>query len=196
MSIQTEGAAPAAPIAGARPRFDALSMALHWVSVLLVLFQFVSAWSIDHIEPAMAPLALTAHRSSGLALWTLVVLRLVWRAVGMRKPPLPTSMGRTHRLGAKLNEYGLYILLLVQPATGLLDSLYRGRAFALFAWTLPALLHKDHGLSALAHTAHELGAFALAVLVGLHAAAALFHHLVLKDHVLWSMVPGLVRGKR
>jgi superoxide oxidase len=195
MSTQTAGAAHAAPNARSRLRFDALSMTLHWASVLLVLFQFASAWSIDHVEPSMAPLALTAHRSSGLALWTLVLLRLVWRATKMRKPPLPVSMGQGHRLGVKLSEFSLYALLLVQPATGFLDSVYRGRAFAIFIWKLPAVVHRDHGLSALAHTAHEFGAYALATLVGLHAAAALFHHIVLKDGVLLSMIPDR-RGSR
>jgi superoxide oxidase len=189
MSTHTKGAAQAAPSADARLKFDPLSMAIHWTTVVLVIAQFATAWSIDHVEPSSARLVLTLHRSTGVALWTLVVLRLVWRATGMRAPPLPASTTPVHRLGVKLSEYALYLLLLVQPVTGMLDSLYRGRAFALFVWTMPALVHRDRGLASLAHTAHEIGAFGLAALVGLHAAAALFHHLILKDGVLLGMLP-------
>jgi cytochrome b561 len=196
MSDLTKGAAHTAPGADVRLKFDALSMAVHWTTVALVICQFATAWAIDHVEPSAARLVMTAHRSTGLVLWILVVFRLAWRHTRMRKPPLPGSLGPGHRLGVKISEYGLYALLLVQPATGLLDSLYRGRAFDIFVWKLPALVSRDHGLSSLAHTAHEIGAFALGGLVGLHAAAALFHHFILKDGVLLSMAPGRKAGAK
>jgi cytochrome b561 len=195
MTSTSHDAALAAPAEDLRSSFDGLSMALHWASVLLVLAQFATAWSIDHVEPALAATLLMLHRSSGITLWALVVLRLVWRLTGMRKPPLPATMKREHVAGVRLSEYGLYALLLVQPATGMLDSVFRGRAFKLFLWSFPALMHRNRPYAALAHTAHEVGAYALAALVGLHALAALAHHFVLKDGVLLGMLPMRRRPK-
>jgi cytochrome b561 len=190
MAMQTMDAARAAPFDGARTKFDPMSMTLHWVSVVLVVAQFATAWAVDHVEPSVVRTVLTAHRSTGVALWALIVFRLLWRIAGMRKPPMPQTMARVHKLGAKLAEYGLYALLLVQPVTGFLDSIYRGRAFNLFFWELPAIVHRDRPHASLAHLAHETGAYLLAGLVGFHALAALLHHFVLKDGVLLSMLPG------
>jgi superoxide oxidase len=182
-------AAAVTPPAEADARFDAVSMLLHWATALLVVAQFATAWAIDWVDPGMIPAVLATHRSSGLLLWSLVAGRLVWRALGMRKPPLPPAMTRLHRLAVTLSEAGLYGLLLVQPLTGLADSVLRGRAFPLFGLTLPALVHRDRALASLAHTAHAFGGYALAILVGLHALAALVHHFILKDGVLASMLP-------
>ena len=171
--------------------FDRLTIALHWVTVFLVATQFASAWSTDHLDPSFASTMLSIHRSSGVLLWSLVMGRMLWRFTGMRKPPFPKSRTRFHAVGVQLSEYGLYALLLVQPLTGALDSVFRGRPFNLSFWVLPALVHRDRAYAALAHTAHEFGAYCLAALVIIHALAALAHHFVLKDQILARMLPKL-----
>jgi cytochrome b561 len=90
---------------------------------------------------------------------------------------------------AKANEYGLYILLLAMPITGLARVVLRGQAFELFVWQVPALLEPDPAMRSLFVEAHAIGAKALMALIGLHAGAALFHRLVLRDGVLQRMLP-------
>jgi superoxide oxidase len=80
-------------------------------------------------------------------------------------------------------------LLLVQPVTGLGDVVFHGRPLTLFIWQVPALLAPDPAIRSLFQEAHELGAKALLALIGLHAGAALFHGLVLRDGVLQRMLP-------
>jgi cytochrome b561 len=175
-------------------RFDPVSIALHWLTLALVLGQLASAWTIDRAgDPALARLALTAHRSMGLATWLVVAARLGWRRSFARLPPFPASMPPLQQWAARANEYGLYGLLLVQPLTGLGDTLLRGRPFALFAWQVPALLAARKDLYGPLHRAHELGALALLALVGVHSAAAAFHALVLRDGVFERMAPWRVR---
>jgi superoxide oxidase len=99
-------------------------------------------------------------------------------------------MPKLRRWIAEANEYGLYALLLVQPATGLGYAFFRGREFGLFAWHVPVLLAPDETIFDLLHLAHELGAAALTALIGLLATAALLHGLVLRDGVLERMLPG------
>ena len=94
---------------------------------------------------------------------------------------------------AKLNEYGLYGLLLVQPLTGLGHTLLRGRPFTIGAWQVPALFAPDSTFARVFELLHELGAWALLVLIGLHAAAALFHALFLRDGVFQRMLPWTMR---
>jgi superoxide oxidase len=77
----------------------------------------------------------------------------------------------------------------VQPITGLGDVVFHGRPITLFIWQVPALLTPDAAIRSLFQEAHELGAKALLALIGLHAGAALFHGLVLRDGILQRMLP-------
>ncbi len=179
-----------------RPPYDALTIGLHWTTLALVVAQFATALSIDHAPDAdTAHLLLTTHRSAGVVLWVVVALRLIWRFTGMRLPPFPPKMGRLHVAGVHLSEYGLYGLLLLQPITGMADSLLRGRAFDIFVWQVPILLGRDKALAHLAHQTHMIGAYALLGLIVLHAGAALVHRYVLNDGVFEAMIGKTARPR-
>ena len=182
----------AAPINARRPDFDGLTIGLHWATVLLVLAQFASAWlhALAEVrESDLTPALLQIHRSFGVTIWVVTALRLAWRLTNASLPPFPGQMTKLHCASVKLSEYGLYALLLGQPATGLLTTLLGGRPFDLFFWRLPSPFPEDEMLQAAFYFSHELGAWALAALVVSHAAVALFHHFVLRDDVLECMAP-------
>ena len=194
--IQAVCSTPARP-AALRPPFDGVTIALHWTTVLLVASLFASALMIERVDDASAArLLFQIHRSLGVTTWTLTALRLVWRRTGARLPPFPAGMGPAQRWAARLNEYALYALLLTQPLTGLGDTLSRGRPFDLYVWTVPALMARDKAMAQALHALHLWGAIALACMIGLHAAAALLHALVLRDGVFESMAPALRRKDR
>jgi superoxide oxidase len=177
-------------------RFDQTSIVLHWSTVLFIVVQFASAWlreAVDH-ETSFAVVLLTVHQTMGVLTWVVTLARLVWRRYFADLPPFPPSMPKLQQSMAKANEYGLYALLLVQPVSGLGNVLFHGRPFALFIWEVPALLAPDPAIRSLFVKAHGLGAKALIVLIGLHAGAALFHGLVLRDGVLQRMLPWTSRG--
>jgi superoxide oxidase len=182
------GIAPAKPDAG---RFDQVSIALHWLTLLLVSGQLTTAWLLSQAgdDGAVAVTLLTVHRSFGLITWAVVAGRLAWRLRFARQPPFPASMSKPQQWAATLNEYGLYLLLLLQPLTGLGDTVFRGRPFMLVIWRVPPLMHADKPVFHALHALHELGAVALLGLIGLHAAAALLHSVVLRDGVLQRMLP-------
>jgi cytochrome b561 len=181
---------------GAEPgggRFDQVSIALHWLTVLLIVVQYGSLWLREaaHHASNLAVASLSVHRSMGMLTWPVAVARLVWRRHFADLPPFPASMPRFQQVMAKANEYGLYLLLLVQPITGFARVLLRGQPFELFFWQVPQLLQPNPGIRALFVEAHEIGGNALLILIGLHAGAALFHRLVLRDGVLQRMLPQL-----
>ena len=171
-------------------RFDAVTLWLHWITAVLVLGQFATALSLDHIDPAQVDLVLSVHRSTGLALWGLVAARLIWRSTYMQIPPLEAATPRLQRFAARATEYALYALLLVQPATGLADTLFRAHPFPVFGLSVPVLVGKSKPIYKAAHSLHEAGGWVFAGLIGLHTAAALLHRWVLRDGVLQSMLPG------
>jgi cytochrome b561 len=172
-------------------RFDQVSIALHWLTLLLVTAQFATALTLigGGEDSPEAGLLLAVHRSTGLAIWLAVAGRLVWRAAFAHLPPFPPGMPRLQQRIARANEYGLYALLTLQPLTGLGDTVLRGHPFVLFGLTVPRLTHPEKAVFHALHAAHELGAIALALLIALHAGAALFHGLVRRDGVVERMLP-------
>jgi len=172
-------------------RFDQTSTILHWLTVLLIIVQFVSIWVHEavHHQGSLAAELLSVHRSTGVLAWFVTVMRLIWRHRFAYLPPFPPSMPKFQQTIAKANEYGLYILLLALPITGLFRVLLRGQPFDLFVWRVPALLEPNPELRSLFVEAHGIGAKGLMILIGLHAGAALFHRLVLRDGVLQRMLP-------
>ena len=120
-------------------RFDLTSIALHWLTTVLVGAQFATTWLLSR-PGANVEALLTAHRSTGMFVWAVVIARIAWRSYFAELPPFPASMPKLQQWAAKLNEYGLYVPLLLQPLTGNTGVLFRGRPFVLFAWEMPALL--------------------------------------------------------
>jgi len=172
-------------------RFDPVSITLHWATVVLLAVMFASIWGrgvMGEDTPAGVGL-LTVHRSAGVTLWVVAVCRLGWRLTFALRPPLPASVSPLQARASAVTEGGLYILLLVQPFTGLMQTLARGRPFQLFMFEAPQAMDRDRGLAMLFHEAHELAAWLLLGLVALHVGAALLHGLVLKDGVLQTMLP-------
>jgi cytochrome b561 len=172
-------------------RFDGTSIILHWLTVLLIVVQFASIWAREatghHSHLGIALLSL--HRTSGVSTWFVALARLAWRHSSAHLPPFPPSMPKFQQTIAKANEYGLYALLLAMPITGLMRVLLRGQPFDLFFWQVPALLEPNPAMRSLFVQAHDIGAKALMALIALHAGAALFHRLVLRDNVLQRMLP-------
>ncbi len=189
MSETADISAVSAPPARSKSgRFDQVSIAFHWAVALLIAGQLTTAWMLLQGGDEGGAWLLTLHRSMGLVAWGVGAARLFWRRTYAQLPPFPASMPRLQQTIAKANEYGLYALLLLQPVTGLGDTLFRGRAVALFFWKLPAVLPKLKPAFQAFHALHEIGALALLGLLGFHAGAATWHALR-RDGVVGRMLP-------
>jgi cytochrome b561 len=180
-----------------RGRFDSLVILMHWLTLVLVTTLIATGLSFSAVEGGPGfPLLLWLHRSLGVLVWAVTALRFLWRLSAARFPAWPENLGRFHHLVVTLGEYGLYALLFLQPATGLLATLLRGKAFQLFGWTVPALFARNTRYSLLALTVHQYGAWSLITLVAGHALAALIHHYGTRDDILVAMAPWLRQRKR
>jgi len=190
MSAAKPANADRTPIGARRPPFDGVTIGFHWATVLIVLAMFATAWlhAMSH-DDAVKAILLQTHRSLGVTIWLATVLRLAWRLTNAKLPPFPSHMTNMHRAIVKGSEYCLYGLLLIQPATGLAHTLFRGHQFALYFWSIPPLVPTDAALRDAFMLAHRLGAYAFGALIIGHAGASLFHHFVLRDDVLQCMAP-------
>ena len=170
--------------------FDRTTRLMHWLTAGLMLLVFVLAFSIDR-APSRASHAvfLQLHRSVGITIWALTLVRLTWRHFA-RYPDWPSDMPSTMRIAAKASEYALYALLLAQPILGILQTSAHGDHVNLFfLGQLPALIEKNRPLAQLLLTAHKAIGFLLLSLITLHVSAALFHHFWRRDDTLTAMLP-------
>ena len=184
------------PIAG-RTSFDAVTIAFHWATLILVLGLLTTAvlhgYSHDDADRA---LLLRIHRSFGVTVWLTTALRLAWRMTNAKLPPFPDDMGRLHRRLVQVSEYCLYALLLIQPTSGLSATITRGRAVDLFWWHIPPLMHHYPTVESAFFLAHRIGAWTLFILITAHAVNAFVHHFVLRDNLLRRMAPILPNQER
>ena len=186
--MQDSGTAAGEPEDGTR--FDRTTIALHWLSLALIVLLFGSAWTRSLAEDAASADALLAlHRAAGVLLWALTLGRIGWRLTRGARVAVDLALPRAQRIAARATHYCLYALLIAQPILGIAHSLTRGKSFGLVIVTVPPLLPRDRAASHLLHELHEQAAWLLLGLIGLHAAAALFHRFVLRDGVLQSMLP-------
>jgi cytochrome b561 len=171
-------------------RYGAVAQGLHWLIAALVLTMFGLGWYMADLPLGQQKLDLyQLHKSLGLTIFALVVLRLGWR-LGHAPPPLPAALPAWERTVAKGAHVLFYVILLVQPLIGLVQS--NAANFPVVVWgvlPLPALIGTNEALGETLVEVHELVARALLVLILLHVAAALRHHFILKDDVLRRMLP-------
>ena len=175
-----------------RTSFDGVTLAFHWVTVVLVLGLFTTAiWHAFSHDDVLRVLLLRIHRSLGVTVWTTTVLRLVWRKTNAKLPPFPDDMSKLHRVFVQMSEYCLYALLVIQPTVGFGAVLTRGRSFTLFWGHVPPLIPHYPTVEAVLFSLHRAGAWALGVLITAHAVNALVHHFVIRDNTLARMAPVL-----
>ena len=169
------------------PRYDGVSILLHWLTAALVVVLWTLGQTIDFF-PKGAPKidARSVHITLGATLGLVLLVRILWRAGSGRRLPLANSgwLGVT----AKVVHYGLYILVGATVVLGICNAWQRGDV--LFnVYTLPTLIPGDLVLKRALEDLHGDFADAVLIVAGLHAAAALAHHYLLRDRVLRRMLP-------
>jgi cytochrome b561 len=171
-------------------RYGVVAQLFHWTLVVLIIVQYVLANSAGDLPLGAAKLAVLArHKSFGITILTLVLLRLIWRWLGT-VPAEPPGLPRWQRISARISHIALYALLIATPIAGWLMSSARNFPVSWFGLvTLPDFIAPNRAAYDFLHEAHEFMALTLLGLALLHIAAALKHHFVDRDNVLRRMLP-------
>jgi cytochrome b561 len=174
-----------------RDRYTSTAIALHWLIALLLLGQFVFGLMLGDI-PRGTPergLYVNLHKSTGILIGLLIILRIAWRLTHM-PPPLPGSMPTWQRHAARLSHAALYLCMLMLPLSGYLASNFSKHGVKFFNLVrLPPWGPDDRTLYALFNQTHHVTALLLALFVGLHVLAVAKHMLIDRDGLLWRMWP-------
>jgi cytochrome b561 len=171
-------------------RWGHVAQFLHWLIVVLIVIQVILANIAEDLPLGMKKLAMYArHKSVGITILGLAVIRLLWRWANPT-PELPTTLKPYERALAGLTHFGLYLILFVMPITGWMMTSARGFPVSWFGFfQLPDFVPKNDALYNAMKETHDTLALVLYAIVTLHVLAALKHHFFLKDDVLRRMLP-------
>ncbi len=172
-------------------RYGAVAQAFHWASAVLVVAAFVygPGGSEQRVYSAAKDVDRQLHETLGLAVLALALLRMAWRAfdAAPADPPVPAWM----KLSSKIVRATIYALLLIVPLTAILGAWLEGHPLTLLGNVrLNPAFGEAHSVGSAIASLHTWLGDTILWVAGLHAAAALYHHFVLRDRVLRSMLPG------
>ncbi|KRG70162.1 cytochrome b [Pseudoxanthomonas dokdonensis] len=173
-------------------RWGSISKTLHWLVVVLILCLGIVGLTMGELPKTPKYFwVYTAHKSFGITVLTLMIVRVFWRLYAGTPRDLPTTPRWQERI-AHLTHLALYAMALIMPISGwLYDSASGLRPFKLFGlFNMPKLVQPDQAIRHFAHFVHEWGFWTLIALVAAHAGAAFYHHLFLHDATLTRMLPG------
>jgi len=179
--------------------YSGVMKTIHWTTAAVIIALLLIGWTMTGVEALPGPTrgALYGlHKSLGVLVLLLTLFRLPWR-LAHRTPELPPTLrpweirlvGLVHRL--------FYVLLMAQPVVGWMlysISTHKSLFFGLFRIPDLPFLARFAGNAAVVDALeglHGTLAALLAVLIGLHVAAAVKHHFLARDDVLLHMTPAL-----
>lgn len=177
-----------------RNRYSTVSLVLHWLIAALVVTQIGLIAAHEATEGPISREFVNLHKSVGLSILVLTLVRLGWR-VANPAIPLPAAMPRWQKLLARTNHVLFYVLLIAMPLVGWAASSAAGRDivwFGLFEWPLLPIGGGRETAGELMNV-HEAAARLLIFLVVLHIIGALKHQFIDRDNVLHRMIPLIPR---
>jgi len=169
--------------------YDRVAISLHWLTALLVLFQFVSSITWDYFSRDTAKALQSVHISLGVVLTAVIIVRIIWRLIpGHQRASL--GLGWV-QLASKGVHYLLYLLLVAQAALGFGFRWAQGHPVSFFGlFDIPGPYGAlDKATRHTLHDLHEKIGWGIMIIALGHALAALYHHYVVKDRVLQRMLP-------
>lgn len=176
------------PLSDEGAAYTRTAILLHWLIALLVIAQFAWGWWMQTIpKQPVGPRvdAFNLHKSVGLTILALMVVRIAWR-LGHRPPPLPPMPG-WQGWAARTTHVALYVLIVLQGLSGYLGSEVSGYPVKYFGNVLPSWAGKNVALKEICEGVHLAVSFALAAVVALHVLGALKHALIDRDGLLARM---------
>lgn len=170
-----------------RIKYGSAAIFFHWISALLVVGLFASGlWMVNlSYYSSWYQIAPFYHKSFGLLLTAIIIIRLIWRIFDTSPEPIGTAL---EQLASKIVHLLLYALLFALFASGYFIATGDGRPVSFFGLVQIPSVFNYKGIEITAGNIHFYVAWSLAVLVFLHASAAIKHHFVNKDKVLKRML--------
>jgi cytochrome b561 len=171
-------------------RFGAVAQTFHWLTVALIGTAYLLGEGGPEYRVYAAERAFTLnwHETLGMLVFVVVALRLAWRFFdgSPDEEPMPAWM----RIASRLVHWLLYALLAAVPLTAIFGAWLEGHPVVFLGiGEIGPFFGLSRDLGATISELHSTLGNLIIWVAGLHAAAAIYHHVILKDRVLTSMLP-------
>jgi len=169
-------------------RYTRFAVAMHWIVAAVVLLQYPLGWWMQQIPkqpPGPRAEMFNLHKSIGLAILALMIVRLGWR-LAHRPPELP-PMARWQSALARFTHFALYAALIALPLAGYLGSAFSGYPVRFFGIILPPWAARNNGLKELMSQVHLVAAWVLLGAFALHIAGVVKHAAFDRDGLIRRM---------
>ena len=163
---------------------------LHWLIAAGAIAMIALGWwmvSIPKDPPGPRLAAFNLHKSIGISIFMLMLVRVAWRAA--HHPPALPPMPRWQRRAARTNHALLYACVLVMPMAGFIASSFSGRPIVYFGNPLPLWLPKNDSVSRVFYAIHFVTSWVLVAAITVHVLAAMKHQLVDRDGLMRRIWP-------
>jgi cytochrome b561 len=170
------------------PRYTPFAIAMHWIVAAIVLVQYPLGWLMQQIPkqpPGQRAEVFNVHKSIGLTLLALMIVRLGWRLA--HRPPAYPPMARWQERLARSTHVVLYVALIGLPLAGYLGSAFSGYPVRFFGLVLPSWAPKNVAMKDWMSTVHLTLAWTLGVAFALHMAGVAKHVILERDGLLQRM---------
>lgn len=164
--------------------YGAMAKFFHWLMALLIFGMFIVAYTmitipVSHFSDRLYNL----HKATGLLLFGLLILRLIWRFIN-KTPKLPPSIPHWQRQCANLNITALYLFMLAMPLTGFFMSTFSQHAISFYGIFTVSPLADNQLVSKFFAKAHEIVAYLLIMSFTLHLIGAFYHPVLQRMWIL------------
>lgn len=173
--------------------YGLVAKGFHWLIALLVIGLLALGLYMSAQEPPTPQVfkLYALHKSLGITVLALAVLRVLWRLYNAHPLPLPNHKAWEKVLAKAVHAF-LYLSLFLMPLSGWVMSSAKGYSVSVFnLFTLPDFVPRSDSLAEAAEEVHEIAAYTLIAIVVLHAAGAIKHHVIDKDSTLRRMLPAI-----
>ncbi len=172
--------------------YGSVAKTFHWLIAILIIGMLIYGFILVNLKNTnpYREILIGVHKSIGLTILLLVILRLFWRFINIQ-PPLPITVPLWEQICAKSAHFFLYILMFLMIFSGWSLSSFGGHPVKFWGFldaTLPVT--KNQMISERAFLAHKIIAWCIIGLVSLHILGALKNHFIDKNQVLRRMLPG------
>lgn len=195
MPILRPETSPRVPASPAATRYQPAMIFMHWLTLalLIAVYAAIELSGAFPEDSAASDAIKTWHYFFGLSVFALVFMRLAVRAMTREVPPITPEPPHWQEVAAHAMHWALYLFLIIAPLLGWLTLSAKGELDLPLGMHLWPLLGPDRSLGHTLQDIHEFIGNLGYYLIGLHAAAALFHHYVMRDDTLQRMLPKCAR---
>ena len=175
-------------IKNTKETYGAVAKFFHWATAFIILGLIIVGLYMVRLSYSPYMLEVYAlHKSFGLLVLWLVGLRLIWRSLNV-KPAPHQNHTLWEKVSAKIAHIFLYLAMIGMPLSGWLLSSAGQYPIPFFGLQMPDLIDANPAIAKSMAITHKYLAYLLIIVIGLHAAGALKHHVIDKDSTLKRMM--------